>query len=108
MTLPTHRLACSSSSSRPVVLVACGSYNPVTIMHMRMFELAAGELQRVGGLRPPVPCKRKRINRPHTIAQTSKFQRPVLRCAFPCASAPRAASAAPRSLPPARNRNAAR
>lgn len=30
-----------------MVLVACGSFNPPTIMHMRMFELAAAALEKV-------------------------------------------------------------
>lgn len=34
------------------VLVACGSFNPVTNMHLRMFELARDHLQ--NGLSPPV------------------------------------------------------
>ncbi|XP_074640488.1 nicotinamide/nicotinic acid mononucleotide adenylyltransferase 1-like [Tubulanus polymorphus] len=31
-----------------VVLIACGSFNPITIMHLRMFELARDVLQRNG------------------------------------------------------------
>lgn len=34
------------------VLVACGSFNPVTNMHLRMFELARDHLQ--NGISPPV------------------------------------------------------
>ncbi|XP_064630068.1 nicotinamide/nicotinic acid mononucleotide adenylyltransferase 1-like isoform X2 [Lineus longissimus] len=43
-----------------VVLLACGSYNPVTNMHLRMFELARDTLQRsgkykvIGGIISPV------------------------------------------------------
>lgn len=33
---------------RPVVLVSCGSFNPPTVMHMRMFDVAADELRQVG------------------------------------------------------------
>jgi nicotinic acid mononucleotide adenylyltransferase len=29
------------------VLVSCGSFNPPTIMHLRMFELAADALHKV-------------------------------------------------------------
>lgn len=30
-----------------MVLLTCGSFNPPTIMHLRMFELAADALRRV-------------------------------------------------------------
>ena len=30
-----------------IVLVACGSFNPPTIMHIQMFHLAAEELSKV-------------------------------------------------------------
>mmetsp|Transcript_24493 Transcript_24493/g.66849 ORF Transcript_24493/g.66849 Transcript_24493/m.66849 type:complete len:319 (-) Transcript_24493:492-1448(-) len=48
---PTHKLSHSTHAkqpSRPVVLVGCGSYNPPTVMHMRMFELANDELLKQG------------------------------------------------------------
>ncbi|XP_078064779.1 nicotinamide/nicotinic acid mononucleotide adenylyltransferase 3 isoform X2 [Mustelus asterias] len=32
----------------PVVLLACGSFNPITNMHMRMFELARDHLHQTG------------------------------------------------------------
>ena len=32
---------------RPVVLVNCGSFNPPTIMHLRMFDVAAQVLRKV-------------------------------------------------------------
>ena len=31
-----------------MVLLSCGSFNPPTIMHLRMFELAADALRKVG------------------------------------------------------------
>lgn len=34
-----------------VLLVACGSFNPPTIMHLRMFEIARDHLERVGNYR---------------------------------------------------------
>ncbi|CAN8001419.1 unnamed protein product [Ixodes hexagonus] len=37
---------------RRTVLVACGSFNPVTNMHLRMFDLARDHLQ--NGISPPV------------------------------------------------------
>jgi len=48
--LPTHKLSynCRASQpSQPVVIVGCGSYNPPSVMHMRMFELANDELSKV-------------------------------------------------------------
>lgn len=48
------------SSPTRVVLLACGSYNPVTNMHLRMFELARDNLHRtnrfkvIGGIISPV------------------------------------------------------
>ncbi|XP_071170326.1 nicotinamide/nicotinic acid mononucleotide adenylyltransferase 1-like isoform X1 [Mytilus edulis] len=36
------------ASPRRVVLIACGSYNPVTNMHLRMFELARDSMNRTG------------------------------------------------------------
>ncbi|CAH1782803.1 unnamed protein product [Owenia fusiformis] len=50
-------------SPAKVVLLACGSFNPVTNMHLRMFELARDSLQRtgryrvVGGIISPVNDK---------------------------------------------------
>ncbi|XP_048460684.1 nicotinamide/nicotinic acid mononucleotide adenylyltransferase 3 isoform X6 [Rhincodon typus] len=32
----------------PVALIACGSFNPITNMHMRMFELARDHLHQTG------------------------------------------------------------
>lgn len=39
---PTHRLKkCLSDSGRtPLVLVACGSFSPITYLHLRIFEMA--------------------------------------------------------------------
>lgn len=41
-TFPTHRLAqtLSNPEKTPVVLVACGSFSPITYLHLRMFEMA--------------------------------------------------------------------
>uniref|UniRef100_A0A3Q0SU47 Nicotinamide nucleotide adenylyltransferase 3 n=1 Tax=Amphilophus citrinellus TaxID=61819 RepID=A0A3Q0SU47_AMPCI len=44
----------------PLVLLACGSFNPITNQHMRLFELArdhmhsTGQYQVVGGIVSPV------------------------------------------------------
>lgn len=39
---PTHRLAqtVSDPARTPVILVACGSFSPITFLHLRMFEMA--------------------------------------------------------------------
>uniref|UniRef100_A0A915EY28 Cytidyltransferase-like domain-containing protein n=1 Tax=Echinococcus canadensis TaxID=519352 RepID=A0A915EY28_9CEST len=50
--LPTHpcdcRCYCSwqSVAPEPVVLVACGSFNPITTMHLRMMELARDAVEK--------------------------------------------------------------
>ncbi len=40
---PTHRLKSRQSdpTRTPLVLVACGSFSPITYLHLRMFEMAA-------------------------------------------------------------------
>jgi hypothetical protein len=52
--LPVNKLACHLRSQPPFakeaipcVLVACGSFNPVTVMHLRMFEASRDELFQV-------------------------------------------------------------
>ena len=39
---PFHRLSriVRNPSKTPIVLVACGSFSPVTYLHLRMFEMA--------------------------------------------------------------------
>lgn len=47
---PTDKLPGSidcNSNQQPVVLVNCGSFNPPTIMHLRMFDVAAQVLRKV-------------------------------------------------------------
>ncbi|WIA16300.1 hypothetical protein OEZ85_013001 [Tetradesmus obliquus] len=49
--LPTDKLACridAAAPRHPTVLVACGSFNPPTIMHLRMFDLATAALAQRG------------------------------------------------------------
>ncbi|KAG9247079.1 hypothetical protein BJ878DRAFT_532809 [Calycina marina] len=55
------RLSLQSSSKTPLVLVACGSFSPVTYLHLRMFEMAADyvkhktdEFECLGGYMSPV------------------------------------------------------
>ena len=41
-TFPHHRLSTvvRNPDKTPIVLVACGSFSPVTYLHLRMFEMA--------------------------------------------------------------------
>ncbi|KPM40254.1 hypothetical protein AK830_g6306, partial [Neonectria ditissima] len=46
---PAHRLQCLSDSSRiPLVLVACGSFSPITYLHLRMFSMARDHARNEG------------------------------------------------------------
>jgi nicotinamide mononucleotide adenylyltransferase len=40
---PDHRLktVMDDPSKTPLVLIACGSFSPITYLHLRMFEMAA-------------------------------------------------------------------
>ncbi|KAJ2550635.1 Nicotinamide/nicotinic acid mononucleotide adenylyltransferase 1 [Coemansia sp. RSA 1878] len=59
---PTNKLAktMQDSTKIPLVLVACGSYSPVTYLHLRMFEMAADyfnghqKYELIGGYFSPV------------------------------------------------------
>ncbi|KZP27635.1 Nucleotidylyl transferase [Athelia psychrophila] len=61
-TFPAHRLARTlrNPAKTPLVLVACGSFSPVTYLHLRMFEMAKDyvrqntEFEVVGGYLSPV------------------------------------------------------
>ncbi|CAZ85015.1 unnamed protein product [Tuber melanosporum] len=61
-TFPSHRLrALQDRTKTPLVLVACGSFSPITHMHLRMFEMAVdhvkqgmNEFEVVGGYLSPV------------------------------------------------------
>jgi len=61
-TFPDHRLnwVMRDSSKTPIVLVACGSFSPVTYLHLRMFEMAKDyarqntDFEIVGGYLSPV------------------------------------------------------
>jgi nicotinamide mononucleotide adenylyltransferase len=57
----SHRLGALRDARRtPLVLVACGSFSPVTYLHLRMFEMAVDfvrqntEFEVVGGYLSPV------------------------------------------------------
>lgn len=59
---PTHRLKTKMSSSHkfPLVIVACGSFSPITYLHLRMFEMALDAIREqtrfevIGGYFSPV------------------------------------------------------
>lgn len=59
---PHHRLTrvLRDSKKTPIVLVACGSFSPVTYLHLRMFEMAKDYVRQntdfeiVGGYLSPV------------------------------------------------------
>lgn len=59
---PTHRLkpALTSENKFPLVIVACGSFSPITYLHLRMFEMALDAIREhtrfevVGGYFSPV------------------------------------------------------
>lgn len=61
-TFPQHRLkrVMNDSSKTPLLLVACGSFSPITYLHLRMFEMAADyvrfntDFEIVGGYLSPV------------------------------------------------------
>ena len=61
-TFASHRLrkTLRDSSKEPIVLVACGSFSPVTYLHLRMFEMAKDYVRQstnfeiVGGYLSPV------------------------------------------------------
>jgi len=44
---PSHRLlrVLTDPSKTPLVLVACGSFSPITHMHLRMFEMAVDHVR---------------------------------------------------------------
>ncbi|XP_072026696.1 nicotinamide/nicotinic acid mononucleotide adenylyltransferase 1-like isoform X2 [Amphiura filiformis] len=58
--IPRSPLRLKMAAPTRVVLLACGSFNPITNMHLRMFEIARDYLQRlgkyqvIGGLVSPV------------------------------------------------------
>ena len=59
---PVHRLqrVLRDSSKQPLVLVACGSFSPITYLHLRIFEMAKDyarqqtDYEIVGGYLSPV------------------------------------------------------
>ncbi|KAJ2993070.1 hypothetical protein HDV02_002661 [Globomyces sp. JEL0801] len=61
-TLPRHKLKTKlkDSTKTPLVVVGCGSYSPVTYLHLRMFEMGfdyigdTDEFEIIGGYFSPV------------------------------------------------------
>ena len=70
---PTHRLqrTLRNAQKQPVVLVACGSFSPITYLHLRMFEMAKDYIRQntdfeiVGGYLSPVSDQ---YNKPGLLA----------------------------------------
>ncbi|KAK7691340.1 hypothetical protein QCA50_004734 [Cerrena zonata] len=67
-TFPSHRFnrVLRDSTKEPLVLVACGSFSPVTYLHLRMFEMARDHVRHntnyevVGGYLSPVSDQYKK------------------------------------------------
>ncbi|EGW34575.1 uncharacterized protein SPAPADRAFT_149667 [Spathaspora passalidarum NRRL Y-27907] len=65
---PTHRLATtlSDDTKYPLVIVACGSFSPITYLHLRMFEMALDAITEqtrfevIGGFYSPVSSNYKK------------------------------------------------
>ena len=65
---PAHRFrpVLHDASKQPIVLVACGSFSPVTYLHLRMFEMAKDYVRQntdweiVGGYLSPVSDQYKK------------------------------------------------
>jgi nicotinamide mononucleotide adenylyltransferase len=60
-TIPTDRLLALPDDRECIVLLACGSFSPVTLLHLRIFEEAKNYLENeahshwvVGGFMSPV------------------------------------------------------
>jgi hypothetical protein len=48
---PTHRLKEKCAPGKvPLVIVACGSFSPVTLLHLRMFPMALDHAKNTGAL----------------------------------------------------------
>lgn len=64
---PHHRLRTLQDPNKtPIVLIACGSFSPVTYLHLRMFEMAKDYVRQntdfeiVGGYLSPVSDQYKK------------------------------------------------
>lgn len=65
---PTHRLATTltDDTKHPLVIVACGSFSPITYLHLRMFEMALDAIMEqtrfevIGGYYSPVSSNYKK------------------------------------------------
>ncbi len=74
---PSHRLkrTLRNAEKQPIVLVACGSFSPVTYLHLRMFEMAKDYVRQntdfeiVGGYLSPVSDQYKK---PGLLAATHR------------------------------------
>ncbi|KAI5816671.1 hypothetical protein BZA77DRAFT_280063 [Pyronema omphalodes] len=86
-TFPSHRLTrtLSNPNKTPLVLVACGSFSPITHMHLRMFEMAVDHVRQnmseeyevVGGYLSPVS---DRYNKAGLASATHRIRMCELAC----------------------------
>jgi nicotinamide mononucleotide adenylyltransferase len=82
-TFPSARLqrTLSDPTKTPLVLVACGSFSPITHMHLRMFEMAVDHVKQnmsathevVGGYLSPVS---DRYNKAGLASALHRYARP--------------------------------
>lgn len=81
-TFTSHRLhrTLHASDKQPIVLVACGSFNPITYHHLRMFEMANDFVRQntnfeiVGGYLSPVSEEYKK---PGLVRAHHRYVRPL-------------------------------
>jgi nicotinamide mononucleotide adenylyltransferase len=81
---PSQRLGTLRDARRtPLVLVACGSFSPVTYLHLRMFEMAVDfvrqntEFEVVGGYLSPVSDK---YRKPGLLSAEHRYAPCLCRC----------------------------
>lgn len=90
--LSIEKLACHRNvppPRAPVVLVSCGSFNPPTVMHLRMFDLATAALAEVGGAAQALTGSwRKATDEMHQHVTAAAAAAAVLLTSSPAVSAP--------------------
>lgn len=82
---PTHRLSevMMDENKSPLVLVACGSFSPITYLHLRMFEMAIDQIREqtrfeiIGGYYSPVSDN---YNKPGLAAASHRVRMCELAC----------------------------
>ncbi|TGZ67672.1 hypothetical protein CRM22_004661 [Opisthorchis felineus] len=59
----------------PVILLSCGSFNPITVMHLRMMELARDKVERTWSI-PPTRFQAQRSSSSGSPGQTHSEHKP--------------------------------